>query len=71
VLKPESFLSKMGLFGSKRAARRFINSNPRIEYGTVRIVSFSPLEKVLFEPDVVVLICNCEAGDDNSRGIRI
>ncbi len=62
-LKTGEFLSKdLGLFGSKRAARRFISSNPRIEFGTVKVVSFSPLEKAKFEPDVVVLICNAKQG---------
>ncbi len=56
------FLSKMGLFETRRAARRFINSNLRIEYGTVKTVAFSPLEKATFEPDVVVLICNAKQG---------
>jgi uncharacterized protein (DUF169 family) len=60
--KTGEFLVKLGLFGSKRAARRFLNSNPRIEFGTVRAVSFSPLEKAKFEPDVVVLICNAKQG---------
>ena len=32
----EFLFKELGLFGSKRAARRFINSNPRIEFGTVR-----------------------------------
>ncbi len=62
-LKTGEFLVKdLGLFGSKRAARRFISSNPRIEFGTVKVVSFSPLEKVKFEPDIVVLICNAKQG---------
>jgi len=61
-VKTGEFLCKMGLFGSTRAARRFINANPRIEAGTVKIVTFSPLEKVSFEPDVVVLICNAKQG---------
>ena len=61
-VKTGEFLCKMGLFGSNRAARRFINSNPRIEAGTVKIVSFSPLEKVTFDPDVVVIICNAKQG---------
>jgi uncharacterized protein (DUF169 family) len=57
------FLAKdLGLFGSNRAARRFVNSNPRIDFGTVVVVSFSPLEKATFEPDVVVLICNARQG---------
>jgi uncharacterized protein (DUF169 family) len=60
--KTGEFLVKLGLFGSKRAARRFLSSNPRIEFGTVQTVSFSPLEKAKFEPDVVVLICNAKQG---------
>jgi uncharacterized protein (DUF169 family) len=61
--KTGEFLSKdLGLFGSPRAARRFLSSNPRIEYGTVKVVSFSPLERERFEPDVVVLICNAKQG---------
>ena len=61
--KTGEFLYKeLGLFGSKRAARRFINSNPRIESGTVNVISFSPLEKAGFEPDVVVLVCNAKQG---------
>lgn len=61
-LRTGEFLVKLGLFGSRRAARRFISSNPRIEFGTVKVVSFSPLEKAKFEPDVVVLICNAKQG---------
>ena len=47
----EFLFKELGLFGSKRAARRFINANPRIESGTVKVISFSPLEKAEFEPD--------------------
>ena len=62
-LKTGEFLVEdLGLFGSTRAARRFLSSNPRIEFGTVTVVSFSPLEKATFEPDVVVLICNAMQG---------
>jgi uncharacterized protein (DUF169 family) len=61
-IKTGEFLYEMGLFGSKRAARRFFNTNPRIEFGTVKVVSFSPLEKAKFEPDVIVLICNAKQG---------
>jgi len=61
-IKSGEFLHKMGLFGSSRAARRFINSNPRIEPGTVNVLIFSPLEKTAFEPDVVAVICNAKQG---------
>ncbi|MGA2298239.1 MAG: DUF169 domain-containing protein [FCB group bacterium] len=58
----EFLYSELGLFGSKRAARRFINSNPRIEFSTVKVTTFAPLEKATFEPDVVVIICNAKQG---------
>ncbi len=58
----EFLFKELGLFGSKGAARRFINSNPRIEFGTVNVISFSPLEKAEFEPDVVALACNAKQG---------
>jgi uncharacterized protein (DUF169 family) len=61
-IKSGEFLCNMGLFGSPRAARRFINSNPRIQSGTVNVLTFSPLEKATFEPDVVALICNAKQG---------
>ena len=54
--------TELGLFGSNRAARRFINSNPRIEYGTVKVVTFAPLEKATIEPDVVAIVCNAHQG---------
>ena len=61
-IKNGEFLCKMGLFGNTRAARRFINANPRIESGTVKAGTFAPLEKATFEPDVIVLICNAKQG---------
>ena len=60
----EHLAKKLGLFSTPRAARRFMRSNHRIEFGTVKAVSFSPLEKAAFEPDVVVLICNAKQGMD-------
>jgi uncharacterized protein (DUF169 family) len=60
--KTGEFLVKLGLFGSRRAARRFLSSNPRVEFGTVQVVSFAPLGKAPFEPDVVLLVCNAAQG---------
>lgn len=61
-IKNGEFLCKLGLFGTDRAARRFIASNPRIPSGTVKIVTFAPLGKAGFEPDVVVFLCNARQG---------
>jgi len=62
-MRSGEFLHKrVGLFGSARVARRFFISNLKVEPGTVKYVSFSPLEKANFEPDVVVLICSAKDG---------
>lgn len=58
----EFLAREVGLFGTARAARSFMSSNPRIETGTVRAISFSPLENAPFAPDVVVLVCNAAQG---------
>jgi uncharacterized protein (DUF169 family) len=69
-LKTGEFLAKdLGLFGSTRAARRFIGSIPRIESGTVKVVTFSPLEKTTFEPDLVVLICTAKQGMEIAEAV--
>jgi uncharacterized protein (DUF169 family) len=69
-LKTGEFLAKdLGLFGSTRAARRFISSIPRIEPGTVKVVSFSPLGKTTFEPDLVVLICTAKQGMEIAEAV--
>jgi len=69
-LKTGEFLAKeLGLFGSTRAARRFISSMPRIDHGTVKVVTFSPLETATFEPDVVVLICNAKQGMEIAEAV--
>lgn len=55
----DSFL-RLGRFASKRAARRFLSSVTSIKVGTVKVISFSPLKEVKFEPDIVVLIGNAK-----------
>ncbi|MGC9443702.1 MAG: DUF169 domain-containing protein [Candidatus Methanospirareceae archaeon] len=64
------FLAKdLGLFGSTRAARRFISSIPRLEPGAVKVITFSPLEKTAFEPDIVVLICTAKQGMEIAEAV--
>jgi uncharacterized protein (DUF169 family) len=58
----EFLFKRIGLFGSARAARRFFGSNLGVEPGTIKYVSFSPLQEADFEPDVVVLVCSAEEG---------
>jgi len=58
----EFLFKRIGIFGSARAARRFFGSNLGVEPGTIKYVSFSPLQEANFEPDVVVLVCSAEEG---------
>jgi uncharacterized protein (DUF169 family) len=61
--KSGKFLYKqVGIFGSARAARRFISSNLGVEPGTIKYASFYPLDKAKFEPDVIVLVCSAKDG---------
>jgi len=63
AMKSGEFLhTRIGLFGSARAARRFLLSNIGVEPGTVRYLAFAPLAKAPFAPDVVVLICPASTG---------
>lgn len=44
-----------GLFKEARANRRIYHYIPKLGKGTVRYVSFSPLDKLTFEPDVLII----------------
>ncbi|MCX7912891.1 MAG: DUF169 domain-containing protein [Dehalococcoidales bacterium] len=43
------------VFGSARAARRLYQHIYRIEKGTVGYIAFAPLEKLTFDPDVLLI----------------
>lgn len=58
----EFLYKRVGLFGSAMAARRFFNSNLRVEAGTTKFVLFSPLEDAEFTPDVIVIACSAGSG---------
>jgi uncharacterized protein (DUF169 family) len=44
----------LGLFKEARANRRVYQPLPRLQQGTCRYVVFAPLDKLTFEPDVMV-----------------
>ena len=46
---------KLGLFKEARANRRIYPPIPRLAQGTVRYIVFSPMDKLSFEPDVLVV----------------
>ena len=46
---------KDGIYKEARANRRIYNYIPKMDKGTVRYVAFSPLDKMPFEPDIVII----------------
>lgn len=46
---------KDGIYKEPRANRRIYNYIPKLAKGTVRYVAFAPLEKLNFEPDVLIV----------------
>jgi uncharacterized protein (DUF169 family) len=49
---------KLEVFKEARANRRLYQVIPRLAKGTVNYVAFSPLDKLSFEPDVLVVTAN-------------
>jgi uncharacterized protein (DUF169 family) len=49
---------KLEVFKEARANRRIYQVIPRLASGTVNYVAFSPLDKLSFEPDVLVVTAN-------------
>jgi len=49
---------RLGIFKEARANRRIYPVIPRLTQGTVNYVAFSPLDKLSFEPDVLVVTAN-------------
>ena len=46
---------KDGIYKEARANRRIYTYIPKMAKGTVRYVAFSPLDKITFEPDLVII----------------
>jgi uncharacterized protein (DUF169 family) len=46
---------ELGIFRDARANKRLYPQVPRIDKGTVNYVAFAPLDKLTFEPDVLVV----------------
>ena len=52
------FGAGLKIFEGSRAASRLYLDLPKIERGVVNYVAFSPLDKLPFEPDVLILLAN-------------
>lgn len=47
---------RLGVFKDERANRRIYQYLPRLPRNSVKYVVFSPLEKITFEPDILILL---------------
>ncbi len=52
------FGARLKIFAEPRAASRLYQYIPKIGRGVVNYVAFSPLDKLSFEPDVLILLAN-------------
>jgi uncharacterized protein (DUF169 family) len=62
---PDPFISGeygagLQIFDSPRAGSRLYHNVPTITSGVVKYVAFSTLEKLLYDPDVVILLANTD-----------
>jgi uncharacterized protein (DUF169 family) len=58
LLVSGAFGGEEGLFGGDNACRAMYDVLPTLPKGSVRYVVFSPLDKITFEPDLVVMVAN-------------
>ena len=60
---PEPYISGdfgagLGIFEGTRSASRLYQYIPKIGKGVVNYVAFSPLNKILFDPDILIILAN-------------
>jgi len=61
-MRSGAFLVGMGVYKNVPAVQRSWNHNKQIEPGIFKAISFAPLVKTEFEPDVIFIICNARQG---------
>jgi uncharacterized protein (DUF169 family) len=49
---------KLGVYKDTRANRRIYQYLPRLDKGSVKYVAFAPLDKLDFEPDLLIIMAN-------------
>jgi uncharacterized protein (DUF169 family) len=57
------FGAGLGLFKEARAASRLYHYIPKIAKGVLNYVAFSPLDKLSFEPDVLIVLANIDQAE--------
>jgi uncharacterized protein (DUF169 family) len=54
---------KLGVYRDTRANRRIYQYLPRLDKGSVTYVAFAPLEKLTFEPDLLIVLANASQAE--------
>ena len=54
---------KFELFQDAEANQRLFKKNPNLEKGTVNYVVFAPLDKITFEPDLLILLTDAKKAE--------
>jgi len=57
------FGAGLGVFKDPRAAARLYHYAPKIAKGVAKYVAFSPVNKLSFEPDVLIIIANIDQAE--------
>jgi uncharacterized protein (DUF169 family) len=57
------FGAGLGVFKDARAAGRLYHYVPRIAKGVVNYVAFSPVDKLPYEPDVLIILANIDQAE--------
>lgn len=58
---------KLGVYKEARANRRVYQIIPRVKKGSVNYVSFAPLDKLSFEPDILILMVTASQAEILNR----
>jgi len=59
----------LGIFKEPRANSRLYNNIPKIHPGVVNYVLFAPLEKITFDPDLLIILADTNQGEILFRAI--
>jgi uncharacterized protein (DUF169 family) len=63
VFESGMFGPELGIFRDARANKRLYPLVPRLDKGTVHYVAFAPLDKLTFEPDVLVITAEAKQAE--------
>jgi uncharacterized protein (DUF169 family) len=63
IIKAGAVGERLGAYGEARTGARLYALQPKLERGTVNYVAFSPLDKLFFDPDVLIITATIEQAE--------